>query len=330
MSLECIFLFLWSWIMTDRIDKGPANDGIDRRGFLKCMAWAGTGVVWSVRSGLLTSCALGAETPGGATGYFTFVQISDSHIGFAKPVNTNVAGTLQRAIDRINAAPRRPDLLIHTGDLTHLSKPSEFDAVDQIVKGARVGGRFYVPGEHDVFVDDGKSYLERHGKGTRGQGWHSFDHKGVHFVGLVNVANLKPGGLGVLGQDQLDWLKKDIESLGASTPIVVYAHVPLWTVFPKWGWGSQDSEQALKLLRKFGSVTVLNGHIHQVLQKTEGNIRFHTACSTAFPQPAPGTADSPGPMKNVAATKLRSMLGLTTVSYVENKGTLAIIDRSLE
>ena len=316
--------------MTDPIDNDPANDGIDRRGFLKCMAWAGTGVVWSVRSGMLTSRAIGAEAAADTAGDFTFVQISDSHIGFAKPVNANVAGTLQLAIDRINQMPRRPDLLIHTGDLTHLSKPSEFDAVDQIVKGARVGGTFYVPGEHDVFVDDGKSYLDRHGKGTRGQGWQSFDHKGVHFIGLVNVANLKPGGLGVLGQAQIEWLKKDVESLGASTPIVVYAHVPLWTVFPKWGWGTQDSEQALKLLRRFGSVTVLNGHIHQVLQKTEGNIRFHTACSTAFPQPAPGTADSPGPMKNVPATKLRSMLGLINVSYVESKGTLAIVDSSLE
>ena len=215
-----------------------------------------------------------------------------------------MAGTLQLAIDRINSMSDRPELLIHTGDLTHLSKPAEFDTVDQIVRGAKVSRALYVPGEHDVFVDDGKSYLERYGKGTLGQGWHSQDYKGVHFIGLVNVANLKPGGLGVLGQDQLDWLKKDLESLSGSTPIVVYAHVPLWTIFPKWGWGTQDSEQALALVRRFGSVTVLNGHIHQVLQKTEGHIAFHAACSTAFPQPAPaGTAESPGPMKNVPAEK---------------------------
>ncbi len=316
--------------MADRIDQDTANDGIDRRGFLKCMAWVGTGVLWTVSGGILTSRAFGADAGVDAKGDFTFAQISDSHIGFSKEVNKDVAGTLQRAIDRINALPQRPDLLIHTGDLTHLSKPAEFDAVDQIVKGAKVSRAFYVPGEHDIFTDDGKSYLDRYGKDTKGQGWHSYDHKGVHFIGLVNVANLKPGGLGVLGQEQLDWLKKDVESLGASTPIVVYAHVPLWTVFEKWGWGTQDSEQALTLLKKFGSVTVLNGHIHQVLQKTEGNITFHTACSTAFPQPAPGTAESPGPMKNVAADKLRSMLGLRSVSYVENKGTLAIVDRSLE
>src|SRR5206468_8018911 len=167
----------------------------------------------------------------------------------------------------------------------------------------------------DVFVDDGKAYLDRYGKGTRGTGWHSYDHRGVHFVGLVNVANLQPGGLGVLGPDQLEWLKKDLEGLGSSTPVVVYAHVPLWTVYPKWGWGTRDSEAALALLRRFGSVTVLNGHIHQVLQKTEGNVTFHTGRSTAFPQPQPGMAESPGPIKNVPADRLRGMLGLAEVRY---------------
>jgi 3',5'-cyclic AMP phosphodiesterase CpdA len=307
----------------------PETDNVDRRGFLKCMAWVGTGVVWSVRGGVLSSRAFGAA-PGEMRADFSFAQISDSHIGFAKEVNKDVAGTLQLAIDRVNALTDRPDLLIHTGDITHLSKPAEFDACDQIVRGAKVGRTLYVPGEHDVFTDDGKSYLERYGKGTLGQGWHSFDHKGVHFIGLVNVANLKPGGLGTLGAEQLDWLKKDVGPLGANTPIVVYAHVPLWAVFPKWGWGTDDGERALALLKRFGSVTVLNGHIHQVLQKVEGNVTFHTACSTAFPQPAPGAADSPGPLKNVAADKLRGMLGLTTVSYVAGKASLAVVDRSLE
>jgi 3',5'-cyclic AMP phosphodiesterase CpdA len=294
------------------------------------MAWVGTGIVWTVNGGVLNSRAFGAPPAGDEKGDFSFAQISDSHIGFSKEVNKDVTGTLQLAVDRINAMKTRSDLLIHTGDLTHLSKPAEFDTVDQILKGAKVARTFYVPGEHDVFTDDGKSYLDRYGKGTLGQGWHSYDYKGVHFIGLVNVANLKPGGLGVLGQEQLDWLKKDVESLGSSTPIVVYAHVPLWAVYPKWGWGTEDSQQALTLLRKFGSVTVLNGHIHQVLQKTEGHVTFHTACSTAFPQPAPGTADSPGPMKNVAAERLRSLLGLANVSYIENKGSLAIVDRSLQ
>jgi 3',5'-cyclic-AMP phosphodiesterase len=313
--------------MTNRITH--EDDGLDRRGFLECMAWVGTGVVWAVSSGILSSRALGGDSRQAAQADFTFVQISDSHIGFSKDPNKNVTATLQKAINKINALPNRPDLLIHTGDLSHLSKPAEFDTVSEIVKGAKTGRTLYVPGEHDVFTDDGKQYLERYGKGTRGTGWHSFDHKGVHFVGLVNVANLKPGGLGSLGSEQLDWLKKDVAGLGDSTPVVVYAHVPLWTVYAKWGWGTQDSAQALAYLKRFGSVTVLNGHIHQVLQKVEGNVTFHTARSTAFPQPEPGKADSPGPVKNVAADKLSSTLGLTKVTYVERESSLAIVDSSL-
>jgi 3',5'-cyclic-AMP phosphodiesterase len=306
------------------------GDGIDRRGFLECMAWAGTGLAWSVSGGLLTSRAFGEDSPNLKKEDFTFVQISDSHIGFNKPPNQNVIGTLEQTIARINALPAPPDLVLHTGDLTHLAKPDEFDTLAQVLKSAKTGQTFYVPGEHDVFTDDGKLYLERFGKGTKGIGWHSFDHKGVHFIGLVNVANLKPGGLGTLGQEQLAWLGRDVQSLGSTTPIVVYAHVPLWTVSAKWGWGTEDSAQALALLKRFGSVTVLNGHIHQILQKVEGNVTFHTARSTAFPQPEPGMAESPGPIKNVPAEKLRSFLGLTRVSYVEKKGSLAIVDSALQ
>jgi Icc protein len=240
-----------------------------------------------------------------------------------------VTATFQSAIDKINALPKQPAFLIHTGDISHLSKPGEFDTVDQILKGAKTSQVFYVPGEHDVLEDDGKQYLERYGKGTKGAGWHSFNHNGVHFIGLVNVLNLKAGGLGNLGQEQLEWLEKDVKGLSSSTPIVVFAHIPLWAVYPKWGWGTDDSEQALSYLKRFGSVTVLNGHIHQVMQKVEGNVTFHTAMSTAFPQPQPGTAPSPGPMK-VPAEKLRSFLGLTSVNYVQGKHSLAIVDSSLE
>ena len=310
-------------------DQGT-GDGVDRRGFLKCMAWVGTGVVWSVSGGVLTSRVFGDDAGAAAKADFTFVQISDSHIGFAKEPNRDVVGTLKLAVERINALPARPELLIHTGDLTHLAKPEEFDTVAEVLKSAKASERLYVPGEHDVFTDEGKLYLERFGKGTRGQGWQSFDYRGVHFVGLVNVANLKPGGLGTLGGEQLDWLKKDLEGVRDSTPVVVYAHVPLWTVFPKWGWGTADSEQAMALLRRFGSVTVLNGHIHQVLQKTEANVTFHTARSTAFPQPEPGKAESPGPMKGVAADRLKGMLGLTAVRYAEVGSPLAVVDQTLE
>lgn len=317
--------------MVDRIrqQQGIDGDGIDRRGFLKCMAWAGTGMVWTVGGGLLSSRTLGDDKP--STGDFTFVQISDSHIGFSKPVNKDVTATLQETVARINKLPRRPDLLLHTGDLTHLAKPKEFDTLAEVLKGAKVGHAAYVPGEHDIFVDDGdaRPYLERYGKGTMGTGWQSFDHKGVHFVGLVNVMDLKAGGLGQIGKDQLQWLKDDLARLSASTPIVLFAHVPLWTVYPKWGWGTEDGAQALSYVKRFGSVTVLNGHIHQILQKVEGNVTFHTARSTAFPQPEPGKAESPGPIKNLPAEKLRGMLGLTQVNYVEHERSLAVVDSTL-
>lgn len=302
-----------------------ASDGIDRRGFLKCMAWAGTGLVWTFAGGVPVSHALGKSHGGGKQADFSFVQISDSHIGFNKPANADVTATLQAALDRIAAYPLAPDFLIHTGDLTHSAKPAEFDTLQQMLGGTR-RQVFYVPGEHDTSVDDGKLYLDRYGKGSQGNGWYSFDHKGVHFIALVNVVQLE--GMGKLGQAQLDWLKQDLEALKSSTPIVVFAHIPLWAVYPTWGWGTSDSEQAFAMLRRFGSVSVLNGHIHQIMQKVEGNVTFHTAMSTAFPQPAPGSAPSPGPMK-VSAEKLRDVLGITHVNFVAQKHSLAVVDASL-
>ncbi|MCW3056010.1 MAG: metallophosphoesterase [Chthonomonadales bacterium] len=302
------------------------EDGIDRRGFLKCMAWAGTGLIWTVTGGVPESKAFGQQT-GKPRGDFTFVQISDSHIGFSKPANPDVTGTLKEAIARINTLEQTPDLLLHTGDLSHLAKPAEFDTLEQSLKAAKVDGKFYVPGEHDM-LDDGKQYLLRYGKGTQGQGWHSFTHKGVHFIGLVNVLEFDSAKLGQIGGEQLAWLEKDVKRLPSSTPIVVFAHVPLWSVYPEWGWGTADSAQALGYLKRFGSVTVLNGHIHQTMQKVEGTVTFHTARSTAFPQPAPGKAPSPGPML-VPADTLRSVLGITRVQYVRNGRSLAITDTSL-
>ncbi len=313
--------------MNDYILHDDNPDGIDRRGFLKCMAWAGTGMLWTVSGGLLTSRILGA-TAEAAAGDFTFAQISDSHIGFNKDANKDVIGTLQKAIAKINALPKPPDFVLHTGDLSHLSEAEEFDALEQNLKQIKTGHIFYVPGEHDVLSDNGAQYRERFGKNTLGSGWYSFDKNGVHFVGLVNVVNTREGGLGVIGAEQLEWLKKDLAPLPANTPIVVFAHIPLWAVYPQWGWGTDDAEQALGFLRRFGSVTVLNGHIHQVVKKVEGNITFHTAMSTAFPQPAPGTAPKPGPLK-VEATRLSSVLGITDVNYVEGTHTLAVVDSTL-
>jgi plastocyanin len=276
-------------------------------------------------SPLEQAMAHGAMAP--ATGGLRFVQISDSHIGFDKPANTDVAGTLRAAVGKIKAGPE-PAFILHTGDLTHLSRESEFDALQQILGESSLPVH-YVPGEHDVLGDDGAMYLQRFGKGTEGAGWYSFDHSGVHFIGLVNVLNLKAGGLGALGRDQLEWLEKDVKRLTSSTPIVVFAHIPLWSVYPEWGWGTDDSEQALSYLKRFGSVSVLNGHIHQVMQKVEGNVTFHTAMSTAFVQPAPGTAPSPGPMK-VSDDRLRTLLGLSRMSFHDVNHPIAITDLPLE
>jgi Icc protein len=305
-------------------------DGLDRRNFLSCMAWVGTGLIWTMSGGVPSSRRLGAQPP--AKGELFFMQISDSHIGFDKAANSDVTATLRSAIDKINALPVQPAFLLHTGDISQLSKPSEFDTADQVLKEARAEKTFFVPGEHDVSVDAGASYLDRYGKGTQrgrvGGGWYSFDHSGVHFMGLVNVLDLKAGGLGSLGAEQLEWIQRDVKHLSSSTPIVVFAHVPLWSVYPAWGWGTDDGALALSYLKRFGSVTVLNGHIHQTMQKVEGNVSFHTALSTAFPQPRPGTAPSPGPMA-VPAGQLRDVLGVREVHYIPSNRHLAVVDHTL-
>jgi 3',5'-cyclic AMP phosphodiesterase CpdA len=249
-------------------------------------------------------------------------------MGFDKPANPNAKGTLEEAIAHIKAIPKKPAFMIHTGDITHLSKESEFDDAEKIIGGAKLDVH-YVPGEHDIIDPDIKLYKERYGRGTKGSGYYSFDANGVHFMGLVNVANLKGGGMGSLGKEQLEWIEADLKGRSASTPIVVFAHIPLWALYPQWGWGTEDSAQALSYLKRFGSVTVLNGHIHQVMQKVEGNVTFHTARSTAFPQPAPGAAPSPGPMK-VEDARLRTMLGVASINFKQNNQPLAIIDTPLQ
>ncbi len=306
------------------------KDGVNRRGALECMLWAGTGVLWTVSGGVPRSSMLGISEANAAASGFTFLQISDSHIGFNKPANPNVLATLDEAIVKIGALPQKPAFMIHTGDITHLSKPAEFDDADQAIGKAKLQ-TFYVPGEHDIIDEQqGKAYLERYGKRVqaKGTGWYSFDQNGVHFVGLVNVADLKGGGMGSLGTEQLAWLADDLKGKSASTPVVLFAHIPLWTVSADWGWGTEDSTQALGLVKRFGSVTVLNGHIHQVMQKVEGAVTFHTARSTAFPQPAPGSAPSPGPMK-VPDDKLRSVLGIASVVVKPGTQPLAITDNTL-
>ncbi len=304
------------------------DNDMNRRKVLECMAWVGTGVLWTVCGGVPRSLGIVGESMAQEARGFSFLQISDSHMGFDKPANPNVKGTLEAAMAKVNALPSKPSFMIHTGDITHLSNQSEFDDADRIISQSRLDVH-YVPGEHDLLDPDQKFYRERYGRGTKGAGWYSFDANGVHFVGLVNVVGLADGGLGNLGNEQLEWLENDVKGRSASTPIVLFAHIPLWTVYPDWGWGTKDGAQALSYLKRFGSVTVLNGHIHQVMQKVEGNVTFHTARSTAFPQPAPGSAPSPGPMR-VSADKLQTTLGIADVTFKQNEQRLAIIDTPLQ
>ncbi len=306
--------------MTDQRD-----DGFGRRQTLKCMLWAGTGVVWTVAGGVPASRLIGAAAA--AESGFSFVQISDSQIGFSKPANPDARATLNAAIDKVAAMPDKPAFMIHTGDISHTAKPQEFDDALQLIGRAKLDVH-YAPGEHDILDAKTKdAYLDRFGKGATG-GWYSFDQGGVHFVSLNNVVDLKKNGLGSLGTEQLEWLEDDLRGKSASTPIVIFSHIPLWMIAPEWGWGTEDSARALAYLARFGSVTVLNGHIHQLMQKVEGNVTFHTARSTAFPQPAPGTAPSAGP-KVVPAGELRKWLGVRELAYTVTPTELAVTDSDL-
>ena len=305
---------------------------LSRRSALKCLAYGSAGTLFTLAGGVFTPVDLAHAAEYGSdpssAGQPLFVQISDSHIGFAKPANPDVDATLRRTIEVVNAMSRQPALVIHTGDITHLSKPAEFDHAGQLLAQLRASELHTVPGEHDTLDAGAAEYFSRFGKASANKGYYSFDHAGVHFVALVNVLDFKDGGLGTLGGDQLAWLAKDLNGRSASTPIVVFAHMPLWTIYEPWGWGTGDAEPAIALLRRFGSVTVLNGHIHQIVQKVEGHITFHTARSTAYPQPSVGQGAGPGPL-TVAADQLRTMLGVTSVSISAPGRPLALTDSTL-
>lgn len=295
-----------------------------RRHLLKCSAWAGTGVVWAMAGGVPRAFAMDGYGQSKATGPLLFAQLSDSHIGFTKEANPEPVKTLLEAKAKVQAL--NVPLVLHTGDITHLSRPAEFDTAAQILGDLPVR---YVPGEHDTLDEGaGKAYLDRYGKGTKGNGWYSFDLNGVHFIALVNVFGFEAGKEASLGTDQLAWLKDDLRAVKHSTPVVVYTHIPLWDIYAPWGWGTSDAEVAIRMLRPYGSVTVLNGHIHQIAQKVEGNITFHTARGTAYPQPTPGSAPSPGPL-TVPADQLRTYLGVSDIRVVKGQSALAIHDQTL-
>jgi 3',5'-cyclic AMP phosphodiesterase CpdA len=299
------------------------TDPTSRRDALKCLG-VGAGTLFTLSGGVLSAFDIAEAKE--AMGTPLFLQISDTHIGFNKPANTDVIGTLNRSIDLVNALPHTPAFAIHTGDVSHLSKAEEFDTAAQLLSRLKTGELHVVPGEHDVTDGTGTEFFARYGKPSANKGYYSFDAQGVHFVALVNVMNFKPNGLGALGPDQLAWLTDDLAGRSASQPVVVFAHMPLWTIYEPWGWGTSEGEQIASLLRRFGSVTVLNGHIHQIVQKVEGNITFHTARSTAYPQPLAGSGPGPGPLV-VPADQLPGMLGVTT--FVSRRRKLSLTDTTL-
>jgi 3',5'-cyclic AMP phosphodiesterase CpdA len=303
-----------------------------RRNALKCMAYGGAGTLFALSGGVFTpiDLAMAAADKQGVSklGKPLFVQSSDTHVGFNKEANPDVMGTFTQTIDLVNGMADQPALIIHTGDITHLSKPAEFDLAQQMFAKLRTTELHTVPGEHDTTDEAAAEYFKRFGKASANKGYYSFDHSGVHFVALVNVLQFKPGGLGTLGPDQLAWLEADLKGRSASTPVVVFAHMPLWTIYEPWGWGTGDADQLMTHLRRFGSVTVLNGHIHQIVQKVEGNVTFHTARSSAYPQPTAGAGPGPGPLK-VPADELPRMLGLTSVSVAKHPSGLALADTTL-
>jgi 3',5'-cyclic AMP phosphodiesterase CpdA len=305
---------------------------LTRRNALKCMAYGGAGTLFVVAGGVFTpvDLAMAADDKVGTArlGKPLFVQISDTHIGFNKDANPDVNGTLTETIDLVNGMAEQPALIIHTGDITHLSKPAEFDLAQQMLSRLRTTELHTVPGEHDTTDPTVSEYFSRFGKASANKGYYSFDHAGVHFIALINVLQFKPGGLGTLGAEQLAWVAADLKGRSSSTPIVVFAHMPLWTIYEPWGWGTGDADELMEYLRRFGSVTVLNGHIHQIVQKVEGHITFHTARSTAYPQPVAGVGDGPGPLK-VAANELPKMLGISSVSFARHPRSLTIADTTI-
>ncbi|KAI3607183.1 putative phosphohydrolase [Cupriavidus necator H850] len=303
-----------------------------RRAALKCLAFGGAGTVFVLAGGVFApvelAIAASGKDPSVAAGVPLFLQISDTHIGFNKEANPDVAGTLKKTIDYVNAMPIKPALTIHTGDITHLSKAEEFDHAAQLMSGLNITELHTVPGEHDVTDGPGTEYFNRFGQASGNRGYYSFDHRGVHFIALVNVMHFKPNGLGGLGDDQLAWLKADLKERSTSTPIVVFAHMPMWTIYQPWGWGTGDAGEAMSNLKRFGSVTVLNGHIHQIVSKVEGNITFHTARSTAYPQPTAGNGPGPMPL-TVPRDQLSKMLGVTSIKILRHPLTATLADTTL-
>ncbi|WP_067573085.1 metallophosphoesterase family protein [Nocardia acidivorans] len=300
---------------------------MSRRQLMRHSAWFGAAVGLAVVGGEVVSHIAGTAAAATDRPTLRFAQISDSHIGFTGTANANVTDTFTEAIGQVNALGYTPDFVIHTGDLTHLATPEQFDQVHQMMDGLHTPHVFTVPGEHDSSDDGGQRYRSVFGRGTRGDGWYSFDIAGVHVIGLVNTLNLQ--SLGHLGTDQLEFVRKDVAGLSSDTPIIVFSHIPLFAMYPQWGWGTDDATQALSYLRRFSSVTCLNGHVHQLFTKTEGNITFYSGTTTAYPLPKPGDGPAPKPV-TLPAGKLHDALGIREVTFERGKQMLAIKDQTLK
>lgn len=302
---------------------------MSRRQLIRHTAWFGAAVGLAVVGGEVISHVAGTAGAQHAEARPTlrFAQVSDSHIGFSGLANPNVADSFGRAIERINNLGYTPDFVIHTGDLTHLSTPEQFDHVKQMMTRLRTPHVFTVPGEHDSVDDAGQKYRSTFGAGTRGDGWYSFDIAGVHVIALVNTLNLKK--LGHLGAEQLEFVKQDVAGLSGDTSIIVFSHIPLFAMYPDWGWATDDAAQALSYLRRFSSVTCLNGHVHQVFSKSEDNVTFYSGTTTAYPLPHPGDGPAPKPV-TLPAGKLHDALGIREVSYTTGQHELALKEQRLQ
>jgi hypothetical protein len=305
------------------------QNGMTRRQLIRHTAWFGSAVVLTVVGGEVISHIAGSTptTSQATRPTLRFAQISDSHIGFSGGANPNVAGTFGEAINQVNNLGYTPDFVIHTGDLTHLAAPAQFDQVKQMLSGLNAPHIFTVPGEHDTGDDAGVKYRQFFGAGTRGDGWYSFDIAGVHVIALVNTVHLPK--LGQLGNEQLEWIEKDVAGLSSDTPIIVFSHIPMFAMYPDWGWGTEDAAQALSYLKRFSSVTCLNGHVHQLFSKTEGNVTFYTGTTTAYPLPHPGDGPAPKPV-TLPAGQLHDALGIREVSYVKGQQALALKEQKLQ
>ena len=272
---------------------------IDRRDFLKL---AGLG-------GAVFASGLGYRTGAVARTYsaaqdFYFVQLSDSHWGFSGPeINPDADGTLRKAVAAVNALKERPDFIVFTGDLTHstddpVERRKRMREFREIVSGLKVKELKFMPGEHDASLDHGKAFRELFGD-TR----YTFDHKGIHFIALDNVSD--PAAL--IGEEQLAWLRSDLDRLDKEAPIVVFTHRPLFDLYPQWDWATRDGAMAIELLMPYRNVTVFYGHIHQEHRHMTGHIAHHAARSLIFPLPAPGSAPKRMPIPWDAAQPYKGL-----------------------